>query len=73
MKDEKYLQARECLNFMNRCVSPYHVIETVEEKLKADGFTELKEKEEDRIKPGGSYYVKRNDSSLIAFNQFKVC
>lgn len=67
MKNNSYSEAQECLKFMNKSVTCYHVIENAEEMLRAQGFAELKEKEEYSIEQGGSYYVKRNDSSLIAF------
>ena len=59
--------AEECLKFINKSVSCYHAVACVEEKLTAAGFQELKEAEEWNLSSGGSYYVKRNASSLIAF------
>lgn len=67
MKKNSSSEAKECLKFIDKSVSPYHVIENMEEQLKTQGFVELNEKEEYGIVQGKSYYVKRNDSSLIAF------
>ncbi len=47
--------------------SQFHVIANLEKELKEKGFAELKEGETWNLTPSSSYYVKRNDSSLIAF------
>lgn len=47
--------------------SQFHVVANLEKELKEKGFAELKECETWKLKGGASYYVKRNDSSIIAF------
>lgn len=47
--------------------SQFHVIANLEKELKEKGFAELKEGEAWNLTPSSSYYVKRNDSSVIAF------
>ncbi len=47
--------------------SQFHVVENLERELKGKGFAELKEGETWNLTPSSSYYVKRNDSSIIAF------
>ncbi len=59
--------AEKCLAFIDKSVSCYHVIGNVEKQLKENGFKELKERDAWEILSGGSYYVKRGGSSLIAF------
>lgn len=59
--------AEECLKFIDESVSCYHAVAAVEKRLIKEGFTVLDEKNAWRLMPGGSYYVKRNDSSIIAF------
>lgn len=59
--------AEKCLAFIDKGVSCYHVIGSVEKELEENGFIELKERDEWEISKGGSYYVKRSASSLIAF------
>ena len=59
--------AQRCLTFIDRSVTCFHAVETMEEELKDAGFKELKEAEVWEIASGKGYFVKRNDSSLIAF------
>ncbi|MBP3602964.1 MAG: M18 family aminopeptidase [Lachnospiraceae bacterium] len=63
----EYLEAKECLTFIDKAVSCYHVVKNIETMLKEQGFSELKETEEYVVLKGGKYYIKRNDSSVIAF------
>ncbi|MEG2381603.1 MAG: M18 family aminopeptidase [Oscillospiraceae bacterium] len=53
------------MRFIDKSPSCYHVISNIINKL--DGFIELSEGEKWNIKPGKSYYVMRNMSSIIAF------
>lgn len=66
MEKDYVLNAQECLAFIGKSVSAFHAVENVEERLKESGFTALKEGERWELDPGEGYYVKRNDSSLIA-------
>lgn len=41
--------------------------ENIRQKLLANGYTELSERERWEVAPGGKYFVRRNGSSTIAF------
>lgn len=57
----------ECLKFIDNSVSCYHAVANMEKRLVKEGFTELKEKKDWKLNKGCGYYVKRNDSSIVAF------
>ena len=59
--------ALEMMDFIEKHPSCYHVIQGFEEILSAQGFEKLEEHKSWKLQPGGSYYVDRNGSSLIAF------
>ena len=59
--------AKECLAYIDQSVSCYQAVETAAEKLNEAGFEEISEKASWKLEKGGAYYVKRGESSLIAF------
>lgn len=58
---------RGLLQFIQDSPSVFHVIDNMKKKLEAAGFEECRERDRWELRPGGAYYVTRNDSSLIAF------
>lgn len=70
-KNEKI--ARRLLDFIWESPSMFHVTANVKERLAETGFEELREQDSWEIRPGGAYYVTRNDSSLIAFRLPVTC
>lgn len=58
---------RELMDFLDSSPVPFFAILNMKKRLKNAGFTELAEGEKWLIEPGGSYYVSRNGSALIAF------
>jgi aspartyl aminopeptidase len=60
-------QAQDLLNFIDASPSPWHAVNTVEQRLLSQGFTQLHETQAWQIKPAGSYYVIRGGASIIAF------
>ena len=59
--------AKELLSFIEKSYSCFHLIQNMKEELNENGFQELYEAQEWKLKAGGKYYVSRNESSLIAF------
>lgn len=65
--EENKKAAEDCLRFIEKGVSCYHVVANIKEALEEAGYEELKENRAWSLKAGGCYYVTRNASSLIAF------
>ena len=59
--------AQDMLRFIEGCPSMFHTTAAIAARLEAVGFTELPEGASWEVEPGGSYYVTRNGSSIIAF------
>jgi aspartyl aminopeptidase len=59
--------ATDLLQFIDASPSPWHAVHSTEQRLQAQGFSELKEAERWKLQPGGRYYVVRDGASIIAF------
>lgn len=59
--------SQEMTDFLKECPTAFHAVETIRKQLESNGYERLREIEEWCLKPGGKYYVTRNDSSIIAF------
>ena len=57
----------ELLDYIQRSPTPFHATRNLAVALHAQGFEELLEQDAWSLKPGGKYYLTRNDSSIIAF------
>lgn len=55
------------INFISKCPTPYHVVNTSKKILKAKGFTELQFTSPWNIVPGGRYYTSPYGTTLFAF------
>ena len=55
------------LNFAEQSPTAFHAAANLEAVLRRNAFTELRETDPWLVDAGGQYYVKRNDSALIAF------
>ena len=67
MKTDPKEISRELLSFLDKSPNAFFAVHNMKQMLEDAGFTALKETERWKILPGGSYYVTRNDSALIAF------
>ncbi len=69
MENSKYLEVTErLLDFIKRSPTAFHAVEEISGKLRKEGFKEIYENEIWDMKPGGKYFVKRNNSSILALN-----
>lgn len=59
--------AKALLEFIEKSPTAFQAVENMAKTLETAGFCRLREQERWDIRPGGAYYVTRNDSSLIAF------
>ncbi|EAR87946.2 aminopeptidase I zinc metalloprotease (macronuclear) [Tetrahymena thermophila SB210] len=72
-KIEKSLQliskklSQDFLSYVNKGVSPFHVVQTSKERLVKHGFTQISENDNWNINRGGKYFFIRSNSSLVAF------
>lgn len=60
-------QTKQMLEFIERSPSAFHVIENCRKELEAAGYTEQKEQNRWKLKPGGKYFAIRGDASMIAW------
>ncbi len=66
--DNKYLKrTKDLISFIDKSPTCYQVVDNVKKVLIDNSFIELKENQKFNIKEGNSYFVTRNNSSLIAF------
>ncbi|MBD5370795.1 MAG: M18 family aminopeptidase [Bacteroides sp.] len=59
--------ARRMCGHLDASVCNFFAVRTVEEQLRQHGYRELDLSKEWNLEPAAGYYVKRNDSALIAF------
>ena len=61
------MNENKVLSLLKTSYSPFHAVKNMEEELVKAGFEALEEAKPFVLKPGHSYFVKRNDSSIISF------
>ncbi|MFZ8934804.1 MAG: M18 family aminopeptidase [Bacteriovoracaceae bacterium] len=61
----------ELIDFLKNSPTPFHAVKNMEAILKKNGFKEIKESQKWELKKDGRYYLKKNDSSLLAFQRGK--
>lgn len=55
------------MDFLKESPTAFHAVENIRQMLLGAGFTELPENKRWELIPGGSYFITRNGSSVIAF------
>ncbi len=65
--NKEHLFAEKLIDFIYESPSAFHAVNNIKNDLTQKGFLELNEGERWEIQKGGHYYVRRNDSALIAF------
>ena len=63
---QKYASA--LLEYIRKSTSPFHAVKELCRRLADAGYQQLEETSAWQLQPEGKYYVKRSDSSLIAFS-----
>lgn len=58
---------KELMDFLDSSLTGYHAVDNMRKVFLQEGFIELSEKEIWSLEQGGSYFVIRNDSSVMAF------
>lgn len=64
---KKPKNVQDLLEFIDRSPTPFHAVEEMKNRLRTQGFSELKEANAWDLETNGKYFLTRNDSSLIAF------
>lgn len=59
--------AREMIEFIDDSPSPYHAVQNASSILEENGFSKLEPTEKWELKLGGRYYIKKTNSTVIAF------
>lgn len=71
--DEVLKRAKDLCDFLDKGVTPYHVVSNVSDILIKNGFIELDYKEKWNITDKFRGFLKFNDSSIFAFNLNRGC
>lgn len=59
--------AQQLIDFIYESPTAFHAVKNVSSKLKKNGFIELEDDKQWKIEKAGKYFVKKNNSALIAF------
>ncbi|KAI3643432.1 hypothetical protein MP228_012987 [Amoeboaphelidium protococcarum] len=68
MLKRRNMTIQDCLEFLSTSYSPFHAVDNVKKRLLSANFQQLSEGGADwQLQAGKSYFVTRNQSSVIAF------
>ncbi len=59
--------ARGLMEFLDKSPVNFFAVRTVADRLDAEGFTRLDQRESWQLKPGGKYYMVKNGSAIFGF------
>ncbi len=58
---------QDLMDFLAASRTPYHAVAQMVERLQAEGFVALSERDVWRLEPGGRYFTTRHGSSIVAW------
>ena len=61
------LSAQSLIDFLYESPTTFHHVEKIRCTLRENGYLELEEYDKWSLKPNGKYYIRKNDSAIIAF------
>ena len=67
MKQQQIAMTRELIDFISASPTAFHAVDEISARLVQAGFEKISESECPTLLPGGSYFLTRNGSSIIAF------
>ena len=67
IQKKSVLFAQELITYIDNAPTAFQAVKESKALLKKANFKELSEENHWKFKPGGTYFVTRNDSSLVAF------
>lgn len=60
--------AKDLIKFIDNSPCAFFAVKTIEDELNKNDYKELKEEDKWKLKLGGKYFIKKNDSAILAFN-----
>ncbi|MBF0236845.1 MAG: M18 family aminopeptidase [SAR324 cluster bacterium] len=66
---QSVISTQALMNFLDESPTPFHAVESLVQRLRPQGFEELKETDSWKLEKGGRYFVSRGGGSLIAWIQ----
>src|SRR5262245_1797705 len=67
LKERAHTRAQDLISYLDRGVTPHHVVRETARRLERAGYARLAERDAWSLKPGQRAFVVRSGSSLIAF------
>lgn len=60
--------AKDLIKFIDNSPCAFFAVKTIEDELNKNDYKELKEEDKWKLKLGEKYFIKKNDSAILAFN-----